>query len=178
MNDTSNFLAGVQRPPETSCSFYLQSLYETNQRNDSGARNSTKNEIGTIQNDGLHPSFPLGAEYLDINRIRYVQRRRSQSWVSTSRPFTIRSMLFRSEAGGVVTVEVEVGSSGGGSAEAARVGGDPTLGLAGEELRLLARGATCSNAEPSPGNAYGANRCVLLREGAGPDSVGGGGSEL
>lgn len=67
----------------------------------------------------------------------------------------MRSMLFRSEAGGVV--EVDVGASGGGSADAARVGGDPGLGRAGDELKLLALGATCSNADPRPGRAYGAN---------------------
>lgn len=65
----------------------------------------------------------------------------------------MRSILFRSDAGGVVAVDVDVGTSGGGSAEAARVGGEPTLGLAGDELKLLALGATCSNADPSPGNA-------------------------
>lgn len=68
----------------------------------------------------------------------------------------MRSILLRSDAGGVVGV-VDVGASGGGSADAARVGGDPTLGRAGDELRLLARGATCSNADPKPGSAYGAN---------------------
>lgn len=86
-------------------------------------------------------------------------------------------MLFRSEAGGVDVVEV--GASGGGSAEAARVGGDPGRGLAGDELKLLARGATCSNADPSPGRAYGANRCAFAKDGAGAgaDNVGGGGNE-
>lgn len=77
-----------------------------------------------------------------------------QSVVSTSRPFTMRSMLLRSEAGGVAGV-VELGASGGGSADAARVGGEPARGRAGDELKDRARGATCSNADPNPGNAYG-----------------------
>lgn len=90
----------------------------------------------------------------------------------------MRSMLLRSEAGGVLLV-VEVGASGGGSAEAARAGGDPARGRAGDELRLRARGATCSNADPRPGSAYGANLCALLRDGAaaGAGSAGGGGNE-
>lgn len=64
-------------------------------------------------------------------------------------------MLFRSDAGGVAAdpVVVELGASGGGSAEAARAGGEPGLGRAGDELRLRARGATCSNADPRPGSA-------------------------
>lgn len=84
-------------------------------------------------------------------------------------------MLLRSDAGGVAAV-VEVGASGGGSAEAARAGGDPARGRAGEELRLLARGATCSNADPRPGSAYGANLCAFARDGVGA-GAGGGGSE-
>lgn len=68
----------------------------------------------------------------------------------------MRSMLLRSE-GGVAGVAAG-GASGGGSADAARAGGDPARPRAGDELRLRARGATCSNAEPSPGSAYGANR--------------------
>lgn len=113
------------------------------------------------------------AANIDINT-RYLQRYASQSCVSTSKPLTMRSMLFRSE-GGVGAVAADVGGSGGGSAEAALAGGDPTLTLAGEELKLLALGATCSNADPNPGNAYGANLCVLPRgDGAGND--GGGGS--
>lgn len=87
----------------------------------------------------------------------------------------MRSMLLRSEAGGVAVV-VEVGASGGGSAEAARAGGEPGRGLAGDELRLRARGATCSNADPSPGSAYGANLCAFDSEGAGA-GAGGGGNE-
>lgn len=110
---------------------------------------------------------------LDINTGCYVQSGvASQSGVSTSRPFTMRSMLLRSDAGGVVAVEVEVGASGGGSADAALVAGEPTLGLAGDELRLLARGATCSKAEPSPGSAYGANLCVLPSDGCGAGAGG------
>lgn len=62
-------------------------------------------------------------------------------------------MLLRSDAGGVAAEVVDVGASGGGSADAALVGGEPTRGRAGDELRLLARGATCSNADPSPGSA-------------------------
>lgn len=90
----------------------------------------------------------------------------------------MRSMLLRSDAGGVAVV-VDVGASGGGSAEAARAGGEPGRGRAGDELRLLARGATCSNADPRPGRAYGANLCVLLSDGAGAGAggAGGGGSE-
>lgn len=98
---------------------------------------------------------PKRRRYLDINT-RYVHCAGvSQSCVSTSSPFTMRSMLFRSDAGGVVAepVVVELGASGGGSAEAARAGGDPGLGRAGDELRLRARGATCSNADPRPGSA-------------------------
>lgn len=78
-------------------------------------------------------------------------------------------MLLRSE----VAAGAATGWSGGGSAEAALAGGDVTLGLAGDELRLLALGATCSNAEPNPGNAYGAKRWDLDKEGAG--GTGGGG---
>lgn len=87
----------------------------------------------------------------------------------------MRSMLLRSEAGGVAVV-VDVGASGGGSADAARVGGEPGRGRAGDELRLLARGATCSNADPNPGSAYGANLCAFANEGAGA-GAGGGGNE-
>jgi hypothetical protein len=87
-------------------------------------------------------------------------------------------MLLRSDAGGVLEV-VLVGASGGGSADAARAGGDPARGLAGEELRLLALGATCSKADPKPGRAYGANLCALLSDGAGDGAcgTGGGGKE-
>lgn len=90
----------------------------------------------------------------------------------------MRSILLRSEAGGVLDV-VEVGASGGGSADAARAGGDPARTRAGDELKLLALGATCSNADPKPGNAYGANLCPLPNEGAGAGAggAGGGGSE-
>lgn len=87
-------------------------------------------------------------------------------------------MLLRSDAGGVGDV-VDVGASGGGSADAARVVGDPGRGRAGDELKLLARGATCSNADPNPGKAYGANLCAFPKEGAGAGAcgTGGGGSE-
>lgn len=84
-------------------------------------------------------------------------------------------MLLRSDAGGVAGV-VELGS-GGGSAEAARVGGDPGLARAGDELKDRARGATCSNADPKPGKAYGANRCALLMDVCKPGAGGGGGKE-
>lgn len=76
----------------------------------------------------------------------------------------------------MTAVVVDVGASGGGSAEAARAAGDPGLGRAGDELKLLALGATCSKADPIPGKAYGANLCVFPK-GDGEGSVGGGGSE-
>lgn len=86
----------------------------------------------------------------------------------------MRSMLLRSEAGGVAGV-VEVGASGGGSADAARAGGDLR---AGDELNERARGATCSNADPRPGSAYGANLCAFVNEGAvAVGGTGGGGNE-
>lgn len=89
----------------------------------------------------------------------------------------MRSMLLRSDAGGVAGV-VELGASGGGSADAARAGGEPPRARAGDDDSERARGATCSNAEPRPGSAYGANRCAFP-SGApcGPGGAGGGGSE-
>lgn len=71
---------------------------------------------------------------------------------------------------------VELGS-GGGSADAARAGGEPGRARAGDELSERARGATCSNAEPSPGSAYGANRCALPSDACIPGVGGGGGKE-